>query len=98
MNTEELTQVVTAHQSAIVRGESRLDRMEAILERLVQQQEVNQQTTAPLTVDRQTHKPNLDQLTPEQQLTKQNLDQLTASIRELRQIVDEDIRRRSRTE
>lgn len=44
MNTDELTQVVTAHQNAISRHdqyETRMDRIESILERVAQQQEVN---------------------------------------------------------
>lgn len=42
MNTDELTQVVTAHQQAIARHdqyESRVDRIEAILETVAQSQQ-----------------------------------------------------------
>lgn len=83
MNPEDLTQLVTAHQSAIVRGESRLDRIEAALERVAQQQETTQQALA--------------QLTAEQQLSRQDINQLTASLLDLRNIVADYIQSRSST-
>ncbi len=43
MTPEELTPIVTAHQSAIARGESRMDRIEATLERIAVGQEENRQ-------------------------------------------------------
>lgn len=98
MNPEELTQVVTAHQSAIVRGESRLDRIEATLERIAVGQEANRQAIAQLIVDQQTTKQNIDQLTAEQRLSRQDINQLTASLLELRNIVSDYIQSRAQTE
>lgn len=80
MNTEELTQVVTAHQSAIVRNETRLDRIEGILERVAEQQMVNQQALA--------------QLTAEQKLSRQDINSLTASILDLRNLVADFVKSR----
>ncbi len=84
MTPEELTQLATAHQSAIARGESRMDRIETILERIAVGQEANRQAIA--------------QLTAEQQLSRQDINQLTASILELRHIVSDYIQNRSQTE
>lgn len=98
MNTEELTQITTAHQSAIARHEQwfgeyqaasvvsndRLNRIEAILEATAQQQEANTQAIA--------------QLSAEQQLSRQDINSLTASILELRHLVADYIQSRTRTE
>jgi len=73
MNTEELTQVVTAHQNTIFRHdgyESRLDRIETILQRVAEQQERNTQTIANLAT--------------QQELSRQDINQLTANIEGLR--------------
>jgi phage-related minor tail protein len=56
MNTEELTQVVTAHQSVI-------SRVETILERIAEQQETNTQAIANLTAEQQLSRQNIDTLT-----------------------------------
>ncbi len=73
MNTEELTQVITAHQNAISRHdgyENRLDRIETILQRVAGQQEINTQAIANLAT--------------QQELSRQDINQLTANIEDLR--------------
>lgn len=82
MNTEELTQVVTAHQSAIARHESHTDRLEATLERIAEQQERNALAIANLTT--------------QQALSRQDISQLTTNIESLRNQVADYIAGRER--
>ncbi|XHX78497.1 MAG: hypothetical protein RBJ76_00725 [Stenomitos frigidus ULC029] len=81
MNTEELTQVVTAHQSAVSRHDTEMAEIRAILAATAQQQTKNTQAIA--------------QLTAEQQLSRQDIKQLTASILDLRNSVANYIQNRS---
>lgn len=87
MNTDELTQIATAHQSAIGRTESRLDRIEAILERVAYQQEASQQAIAQ-------NQQAIAQLSAEQQLSRQDINNLTASILSLGNLVADYIQNR----
>ncbi len=70
MNTEELTNIATAHQSAISRHDSEMTEIRVILAETAQQQTKNAQAIA--------------QLTAAQQLSRQDIHQLTASILDLR--------------
>ncbi len=93
MNAEELTQVVTAHQSAISRQgqsqaehETRMARIEAILERVAQRQE-QQQEVSHERLNR--IEAILEQTTQAIALNREDIAQLTASIGELRnQVAD----------
>lgn len=93
MNTEELTQVVTAHQSAISRQgqwqaehETRMARVEAILERLAQQQE-QQQEVSQERFNR--IEAILEQTAQAISLNREDIAQLTGNIESLRnQVAD----------
>jgi chromosome segregation ATPase len=99
METQELTQIVTAHQQAIVRQEEALtaattqhDReiqdIRAILAATAQQQAANAQQIAQ-------NQQAIAQLSAESQLSRQDINSLTASILELRNLVADDMRSRN---
>ena len=98
MNTEELTQVVTAHQSAISRQEqwqaeheTRLERIEAILAATAAQQQLNTQTIAQ-------NQQAIANLIAAQELTRQDIAQLTAGIADLRNQVADWMSNRNQNE
>ncbi|UBF25576.1 hypothetical protein K9N68_29030 [Kovacikia minuta CCNUW1] len=64
--------------------ENRLDRIEGILQRTAEQQELNTQAIANLTVQQELSRQDINQLTANLELTRQDINQLTANIEGLR--------------
>ena len=106
METQELTQIITAHQQAIARQEqafadaaTRHDReiqeIRAILAATAQQQAANAQQIAQNQQAIAQNQQAIAQLSAESQLSRQDINSLTASILELRNLVADYLRSRN---
>lgn len=94
MNTEELTQIATAHQSAISRHDHEMAEIRAALR---QGNEQHNQEMAALRQAHDRHNQEIDAISRQQALNAQGITELKASILELRNIVADYIQERSQT-
>ncbi|MGA7934292.1 MAG: hypothetical protein WCA35_12155 [Kovacikia sp.] len=89
MNTDELTQVVTAHQSIVARHDQEMAEIRLILTEIARSQA---QTQAQQALNTQA----IANLTTQQELSRQDINQLTANIEGLRNQVADYIAGRER--
>ncbi len=91
MNTEELTQIATAHQQAITRHEMEMADIRAILSQGFQQQ---QAAMAQQQAAMAQHEQEMAEIRAQQRLNPQDISELKGSIQELRNLVADYIQAR----
>jgi len=88
MNTEELTQVVTAHQSAISRHDSEMAEIRVILQRVGERLD-------RMAERQEVHEQLIESTTRQGALNQEAIATLTASIQDLRNLVADYLQGRS---
>lgn len=102
MNTEELTQIATAHQQAITRHEQEMAEIRAILRQsAIQHAQQMESITAQINSNSaqiSSNSAQIDRISAQQALNQQAIAELTASITELRNLVSDYLQGRSQAQ